>query len=109
VEALREGFGKYHVLEKLAQGGMADVYEVKTVGIAGFEKVQALKRILPRWAREPRFIRSFIDEARIAAELTHRNIVQVFDFGTRLLGDWCQSPRSITCRSRNRSVTCDFE
>jgi eukaryotic-like serine/threonine-protein kinase len=81
VEALRERFGKYHVLEKIAQGGMAEVYKVKTVGIAGFEKVQALKRILPRQAREARFIRSFIDEARIAVELTHRNIVQVFDFG----------------------------
>jgi serine/threonine protein kinase/tetratricopeptide (TPR) repeat protein len=81
VEALRERFGKYHVLEKIAQGGMAEVYKVKTVGIAGFEKIQALKRILPHSAREPRFIRSFVDEARIAVELTHRNIVQVFDFG----------------------------
>src|SRR5262245_26369536 len=81
VEALRERFGKYHVLQRIAQGGMAEVYKVKTVGIAGFEKVQALKRILPNSARERRFIRSFIDEARIAVELTHRNIVQVFDFG----------------------------
>lgn len=81
MEALRERFGKYHVLEKIAQGGMAEVYKVKTIGIAGFEKVQALKRILPSSAREARFIRSFIDEARIAVELTHRNIVQVFDFG----------------------------
>ncbi|MDQ3301718.1 MAG: protein kinase, partial [Myxococcota bacterium] len=81
MEALRERFGKYHVLEKIAQGGMAEIYKVKTVGIAGFEKVQALKRILPHSAREGRFIRSFIDEARIAVELTHRNIVQVFDFG----------------------------
>src|SRR5829696_6114975 len=81
VEALRERFGKYRVLEKIAQGGMAEVYKVKSVGIAGFEKVQALKRILPHSAREGRFIRSFIDEARIAVELTHRNIVQVFDFG----------------------------
>ena len=81
MEALRERFGKYHVLEKITQGGMAEVYKVKTVGIAGFEKIQALKRILPHSAREGRFIRSFIDEARIAVELTHRNIVQVFDFG----------------------------
>ena len=62
MEALRERFGKYHVLEKIAQGGMAEVYKVKTVGIAGFEKIQALKRILPHQGREPRFIRSFIDE-----------------------------------------------
>jgi serine/threonine protein kinase/tetratricopeptide (TPR) repeat protein len=81
VEGLRERFGKYHVLERIAQGGMAEVYKVKTVGIAGFEKVQALKRILPHQAHQGRFIRSFIDEARIAVELNHRNIVQVFDFG----------------------------
>jgi serine/threonine protein kinase/predicted ATPase len=81
VAALIERFGKYHVLGRIARGGMAEIYKVKTVGIAGFEKVQALKRIRPHFAREPRFIRSFIDEARIAAELNHRNIVQVFDFG----------------------------
>ena len=81
VDALPERFGKYHVLGRIAQGGMAEIYKVKTVGIAGFEKVQALKRILPAQARDGRFIRSFIDEARIAVELNHRNIVQVFDFG----------------------------
>lgn len=81
VDALRGRFGKYHVLDKIAQGGMAEIYKVKTVGLAGFEKIQALKRILPSAAQQGRFIRSFIDEARIAVELSHRNIVQVFDFG----------------------------
>ncbi|HRC57655.1 MAG TPA: serine/threonine-protein kinase, partial [Kofleriaceae bacterium] len=81
MDALRGRFGKYHVLDKIAQGGMAEIYKVKTVGLAGFEKVQALKRILPSAAQHGRFIRSFIDEARIAVELSHRNIVQVFDFG----------------------------
>lgn len=60
---------------------MAEVYRVKSIGLAGFEKIQALKRILPDSAQEERFIRSFIDEARIAVELNHRNIVSVFDFG----------------------------
>ena len=60
---------------------MAEIYRAKTVGIAGFEKILALKRISPQYAREPRFIRSFVDEARIAVTLNHRNIVQVFDFG----------------------------
>ena len=81
MEPVRDRIGRYHVLGRLAQGGMAEVYRVKTVGLAGFEKVQALKRILPHQAREPRFIRSFVDEARIAVELSHRTIVQVFDFG----------------------------
>ena len=78
---LTRRLGKYHVLERIAQGGMAEIYKAKTVGIAGFEKILALKRILPTFAREARFIRSFIDEARIAVTLNHRNIVQVFDFG----------------------------
>ncbi len=81
METVRDRIGRYHVLGRLAQGGMAEVYKVKTVGLAGFEKIQALKRILPHQAREPRFIRSFVDEARIAVELSHRTIVQVFDFG----------------------------
>ncbi len=76
-----EKLGKYQILELLAQGGMAEVYKAKAVGIAGFEKVLAIKRIRPRYAKEPRFIRNFIDEARIAVTLNHRNIVQVFDFG----------------------------
>ncbi|HEU5054893.1 MAG TPA: protein kinase, partial [Kofleriaceae bacterium] len=79
--ALTRRLGKYFVLERIAQGGMAEIYKAKTVGIAGFEKILALKRILPSFAREARFIRSFIDEARIAVTLNHRNIVQVFDFG----------------------------
>jgi serine/threonine protein kinase/tetratricopeptide (TPR) repeat protein len=81
VSALTRRLGKYHVLDRIAQGGMAEIYKAKTVGIAGFEKILALKRILPTFAREARFIRSFIDEARIAVTLNHRNIVQVFDFG----------------------------
>jgi serine/threonine protein kinase len=81
VTALPRRLGKYHVLDRLAQGGMAEIYKAKSVGIAGFEKILALKRILPNFARESRFIRSFIDEARIAVTLNHRNIVQVFDFG----------------------------
>ena len=74
-------FGRYHVLGPIARGGMAEVFRVKTVGLAGFEKVQALKRIAPAQSQEPRFIRSFIDEARIVVQLTHKNVVQVFDFG----------------------------
>ena len=60
---------------------MAAIYRVKTVGIAGFEKVQALKRIVPELARDPGFQRAFIAEARTAVALNHRNIVQVFEFG----------------------------
>jgi len=73
--------GKYHLLERLAADEIAEIYKVKTIGIAGFEKVQVLKRVLPGSAQNPRFIRAFIDEAKIAFSLNHRNIVQVFEFG----------------------------
>ena len=73
--------GRYQVLAKIAKGGMAEVYRAKAVGIAGFERILAVKRILPKLAQQPRFIRSFIDEARIAVSLNHRNIVQIVDFG----------------------------
>jgi predicted ATPase/serine/threonine protein kinase len=73
--------GKYHILERLAADEIAEIYKVKTIGIAGFEKVQVLKRIQPSCARDPKFVREFIDQAKIAFSLNHRNIVQVFEFG----------------------------
>jgi predicted ATPase/serine/threonine protein kinase len=73
--------GKYHVLERLAADEIAEIYKVKTIGIAGFEKVQVLKRIQPSCTGDPKFVREFIDQAKVAFSLNHRNIVQVFEFG----------------------------
>ncbi|MEZ4404784.1 MAG: serine/threonine-protein kinase [Kofleriaceae bacterium] len=73
--------GRYQILGLVARGGMAEILRAKSIGLAGFEKLVAVKRIAPAQAREPRFVRSFIDEARIAAQLSHRHIVPVFDFG----------------------------
>src|SRR3970040_306190 len=74
-------FGKFHVLVQLAQGGISDIYKVKTTGVAGFEKVQVLKRIRSELSSEQRFISAFAREAQIAVALNHRNIVQVYEFG----------------------------
>jgi serine/threonine-protein kinase len=74
-------FGKYLLLERLAQGGMAEVFRAVYRGSAGFEKTVALKRILPVFHGSAEFTTMFIDEARLAASLTHMNIVQVFEFG----------------------------
>jgi serine/threonine protein kinase len=60
---------------------MAEVFVAKRMGPHGFEKRVALKRILPQFAIEHDFVHMFIDEARLAARLSHANIVQVFDFG----------------------------
>ena len=80
-EGSGERFGDYVLLQKIAQGGMAELFLAKRRGVEGFEKTVAIKRILPElsWNRE--FVSMFINEAKIAARLSHPNIVQIFDFG----------------------------
>jgi serine/threonine protein kinase len=73
--------GRYTVLKHLVTGGMADVLLGRTDGIEGFERHVVLKRIRPEHARDQRFIRMFLDEARVAANLHHQHIVQVHDVG----------------------------
>ncbi|HYV48296.1 MAG TPA: serine/threonine-protein kinase [Myxococcaceae bacterium] len=76
-----ETLGKYELIRKLAVGGMAEVFLAKSGGAMGFTKTVVLKRILPHLADDPRFVEMFLREAKIAAELTHPNVVQIFDFG----------------------------
>src|SRR3954470_11437694 len=74
-------FGKCLLVERLAQGGMAEVFRAVYQGAAGFEKQVAVKRVLPIFEGAADFKAMFVDEARIASSLTHVNIAQVFDFG----------------------------
>ncbi len=76
-------FGEYKILKKIATGGMAEVFLAKRVGVKGFEKLLAIKRILPQFSENEEFISMFIDEAKLAAQLNHRNIVQIYDFGNQ--------------------------
>jgi serine/threonine protein kinase len=73
--------GKYAVLRKIASGGMSEVYLCRLRGEEGFEKKVAVKVVHPRLTENPRFRELFAREARIAASLSHQNLVQVFDFG----------------------------
>ncbi len=73
--------GKYQLLHKLATGGMAEVFLARAAGPMGFEKLVVLKRILPHLASERPFVEMFLSEARLAAQLNHPSIVQIFDFG----------------------------
>ncbi|GMU58793.1 MAG: hypothetical protein AMXMBFR34_05560 [Myxococcaceae bacterium] len=73
--------GKYTLLRKLAVGGMAEVFLARADGPMGFQKKVVVKRILPHFADDPRFVEMFLGEARLAAELSHPNLVQIFDFG----------------------------
>ena len=74
-------FGPYILIRRIATGGMAELFLAKKHGMEGFEKTLAIKRILPHMATNEAFITMFIDEAKVAARLTHPNIVQIFDLG----------------------------
>ncbi|MBI5480069.1 MAG: protein kinase [Deltaproteobacteria bacterium] len=74
-------FGRYQLLERLAVGGMAEIFKAKISGAHGFEKTVVIKRILPHLASDPSFLQMFITEAKVTVELVHPKIVQVFEFG----------------------------
>jgi len=76
-----EEFGNYYLIEKIAVGGMAELFKSRQRGVHNFEKIVAIKRILPHLSDNDEFVRMFIDEAKLAAQLTHPNIVQIFDLG----------------------------
>src|ERR1044071_4917442 len=72
---------RYRVIEKLESGGMAEVFRAESTGLEGFRKQVAIKRVLPHLGRKAKFISMFLDEARLSAQLSHSNCVQVFDIG----------------------------
>lgn len=74
-------FGSYTLLQRLAVGGMAEVYVARSSGTAGFEKLVALKVIHPKYSRDQNFVSMLIEEAKLSVLLNHRNIVQTFDLG----------------------------
>lgn len=73
--------GGYKLVSQLAVGGMAEIYVAKTAGVGGFEKLLALKLIHPNYSEDPDFVRMLVDEAKLAVQLQHANIVQTFDLG----------------------------
>lgn len=76
-----DAIGAYHLISKVAQGGMAELYLADCLREDGFRRRLAVKRILPHFASNEDFVQMFIREARLAALLQHPNIVQVFDYG----------------------------
>ncbi len=79
MEAVR--LGKYRLIRQLAVGGMGEVYLARQEGPAGFSKPAVIKRILPHLAKEQAFVEMFLNEARMAALLSHPNVVQIFELG----------------------------
>ncbi|OVE81603.1 hypothetical protein BVY03_03100 [bacterium K02(2017)] len=74
-------FGKYFLTDLIAIGGMAEIYKAKTFGVDGFEKVLAIKKILSHYSSDKDFIVMLTDEAKLVVNLSHANIVQVYDLG----------------------------
>jgi serine/threonine-protein kinase len=80
-EVFPSQFSRYTLVERLALGGMAEVFKAKILSAHGFEKPLVIKRILPNLAADKTFVSMFIDEAKLTAQLVHPKIVQVTDFG----------------------------
>jgi len=74
-------FGQYVLEECIATGGMAQVYKARMLGLEGFQKTVAIKRILPHLTNNAEFVKMFVDEAKLAAQLSHPNILEIYDLG----------------------------
>ncbi|MEO8845805.1 MAG: serine/threonine-protein kinase [Kofleriaceae bacterium] len=74
-------FGKYYLTEKLATGGMAEIYLAKLIGPGGFEKLVVIKQILPKLSGQRHFVNLFVAEAKTLVTLAHGNIVPVYELG----------------------------
>ena len=76
-----ERFGEFELLEGIGAGGMAEIFKARLRRSGGFEKLLAVKRILPSYANNRAFVQMLSDEARVCSHLSHPNIVSIFDFG----------------------------
>ena len=72
---------RYKVIERIDAGGMAEVFKANSTSMQGFQKLVAIKRILPNLTQNERFVRMFLDEAKVSLHLNHTNCVHVFDLG----------------------------
>lgn len=113
--------GRYQILGKLAQGGMAEVYLARQVGPGGYQKLVVIKRVRPHLARDQDFVGMFVNEARLAAMINHPHVVQIFDLGeddnARGGSDWFLAMEYLdgrdmlqvgrACRSHNKAVPFD--
>ena len=73
-------FGRYLLVQRLSRGGMGEIFLAKH-GLAGFEKLAVIKKVLPHLAADEQFISRFVDEAQVAIKLQHVNVAQVFEVG----------------------------
>jgi eukaryotic-like serine/threonine-protein kinase len=75
-------FGKFFLLQRLAVGGMAEIFRAKVAGAEGFEKELVVKRILPARSQDQGFIKMLVNEAKLTVQLTHNNVTQIYECGS---------------------------
>ncbi len=75
------GLKRYELIDRLAVGGMAEIFLARQLGLEGFERIVVIKRIRPELAGDQRFVRMFLEEAHLGSRLNHSSIVQVYDLG----------------------------
>ncbi len=75
-------FGDYTLVQQIGRGGMAEIYLAKRVGVRGFEKPLAVKKILTRHTTRSSFVEMFVEEAKLTSRLSHQNIVQIYELGS---------------------------
>jgi len=105
-------FGKYFLMKKLAAGGMGEVFLAKQQGPAGFQKMLVVKKILSHLTESKEFVEAFLGEARLAAQMNHRNIVQVFELGEQdgayRIGSAARNRQAVK-RSQRSGIVIDLE
>lgn len=81
IEQVPKRFGKYSLLHRIAVGGMAEIFIARHTGMQGFSRKIVIKKIRPHLSKEQSFINMFLNEAKLAAQLSHSNIAQIYDLG----------------------------
>src|SRR5512145_3017741 len=76
-----ESIGRFRLLKLLGTGGMAEVFLAHEIGTGGAERLVVIKRVLPHFAHDRKFIQMFLDEARLSTRLNHPNIAMVYEVG----------------------------
>lgn len=110
------GLGPYRLLERIGRGGMAEVWRARRIGLEGFSKTVAIKRILPELSRSAAFMAELVEEAKIAAQLSHGTITQIYDLGRvgreyYIAMELVEGPdlRQVLARAQSRGVELDVE
>jgi len=96
-------FGRYLLVQRLSRGGMGEIFLAKH-GLAGFEKLTVIKKVLPHLAADESFISRFVDEAQVAIKLQHVNVAQVFEVG-RVGGEYFLALEYVEGRDLRRTLS----